>query len=1541
MGKDGDKSTDTSETKPPSQPTDEDRTKMEERKLREHSVQRSLTHIGDASPLLPDGSNYLVWGELMKDLYEEDQNWELVRGTEKRPGTAGTEQTDWDARNSRGLRFLRRSVDVSHIPSLLSLSATEAWEQLKATFDLDPTHTNLSITRTLETLSANSTEEVPSLVQDAETILARARATSHPLSPRTTLDSDSPATKAANRQHNLLFSHHILNALPVDDPEWVTFSVLYRNNETHDFHPRHLLNKINAKILERQVRTISINSSPVLPRRNDSRALLLGGGTYPSRNPSRNPQTPTPRQNTPFSSSNPRPPCPHCAQQSPTHSPLRCWDNPAGTNFRDSNVGGGGGSGRDGGGGGGGKGGKGGRKGGSGGGTGGGGSTVSVVIGGSDTLLATTSGGTAANEKDDNLYLDSCAAKHTVHDRSLFVKFRSSTGTAEGFNGDIVHVEGSGDITFKVNVGGIVKEITVLNVSFCPKSKFNLVSLPSLQKAGVSASFDKDGTFKAEYGGQVVLAGRNHPRLDIAQIFSPRRCNVIGAVIASKDKRIVIVEHAHRLLGHPGQGAMRDLLKLDDPLLKRTTNEDLKEFFAETCRPCKEGKDHRTPFPTSTRVTEQPLSLLHSDLAGPMDPSWSGCRYYVTLVDEATDFVCARALKKKTEVVGAIKEMFLEMKVKFEGFHKPDDNLITTTVLRTDNGTEYAATEFQEWLKNNNITRETSIDYTPEQNGKAERTNRTLKEKVRCKLSDAGLSPKYWAEALSSSVHSINRLPSASLQFDTPYHAFTGHHDPDLLSLPRFGQHVWVHVPDSRTFEPNSEECIFLSLGLEQGKKAARVQRIGAPGGTGIYWTRNFEMKKERIVRRRRSDEDDELLENGGDEEFDGKPEDEQGDGGAGVAEESEGVNDGRQAPAGPQASPTVVEEPEGPAGTQKKKKTHSWSYELRPPETETESALGSKWGAVGGGEGRTRRSKEQPEPTNALTFIDDVTPSTPSSPSLNPTLLVRKGATVLDLKGRPRPVVPHSYAEAMSSPYRDEWYLSMKGEIGSLQRRPAWKLVDEPKGAFILGGKWAYDVKFDTDDQPTRLKARFCVKGLKNLPYFERFGPCSAPLVPFPSSLVFFVLVTGKRLVVKVSDFVQGFAQASITHTTDEPVYMEQPQGFVDPERPHHVCQLIQSLYGLPHSTRAFDQEVRSKLKSGGFITIADNVSLYVKFDEVTGKLTYFLNYVDDGLTAGEEEEVDVFLGDLHEKFDIEVRGGLDGAVYLGREVKYDRISGTIIITQVSQIEKTVKELNIKVRPTHSPMQKGVVYSKYDGQASPATIEWYLKGVGHLQYIVSSRPDAAFPTGILSRHASNPGAEHVKLLERVVSYLSTTKHVGLQIGGTRENSEDVVGYVDADYAGDRMDSKSTTGFAIFLNDSLVDFSSKKQGNIATSTPQAESIATYMALQESEWVHCIASTLNIVDQDSPIVLFNDNSTSVGNFNNETYLESVKNVDTKVRHVRQQVEAGIVVIKWVKSTDNIADLLTKPLAPKEHRRLSEMIGLVGFPTKEEVGAWGSR
>ena len=185
------------------------------------------------------------------------------------------------------------------------------------------------------------------------------------------------------------------------------------------------------------------------------------------------------------------------------------------------------------------------------------------------------------------------------------------------------------------------------------------------------------------------------------------------------------------------------------------------------CEPCCKGKQHKNPFPQSSdRRAANLLDLIHSDVCGKMSSkSLSGAEYFLTFIDDKTRCVWVYIIKRKSDMF----KCFCELRSLVEKSLGR-----SVKCLRTDNGGEFTSDEFKGYLKDNGIKHDLTIPKSPQQNGVAERMNRTLVEMVRCMLADAQVPKTFWVEALSTACYIRNRSPTEAVPGQTPYEALYG-----------------------------------------------------------------------------------------------------------------------------------------------------------------------------------------------------------------------------------------------------------------------------------------------------------------------------------------------------------------------------------------------------------------------------------------------------------------------------------------------------------------------------------------------------------------------------------------------------------------------------------------------------------------------------------------------------------------------------------------------------------------------------------------------
>ncbi|GJR28314.1 putative ribonuclease H-like domain-containing protein [Tanacetum coccineum] len=267
----------------------------------------------------------------------------------------------------------------------------------------------------------------------------------------------------------------------------------------------------------------------------------------------------------------------------------------------------------------------------------------------------------------------------------------------------------------------------------------------------------------------------------------------------------------HRRLGHLNFKTMNKLVKGN---LVRGLPSKLFEND-QTCVACQKGKQHRASCKSKTENSiSLPLHLLHMDLFGPtFVKSLMKKMYCLVVTDDYSRFTWVFFLATKDETSGILKSFITGI-----------ENLVDhkVKVIRCDNGTEFKNREMNQFCEMKGILRQFSVARTPQQNGVAERRNRTLIEAARTMLADSKLPTTFWAEAVNTACYVQNRVLVVKPHNKTPYELFHGR-TPTLSFMRPFGCPVTIlnTIDHLGKFDGKADEGFFVGYSLNS--KAFRV----------------------------------------------------------------------------------------------------------------------------------------------------------------------------------------------------------------------------------------------------------------------------------------------------------------------------------------------------------------------------------------------------------------------------------------------------------------------------------------------------------------------------------------------------------------------------------------------------------------------------------------------------------------------------------------------------------------------------------------------
>lgn len=402
--------------------------------------------------------------------------------------------------------------------------------------------------------------------------------------------------------------------------------------------------------------------------------------------------------------------------------------------------------------------------------------------------------------------LDSGCSNHMTPDRSKFVTYEQLNAPAffEFGNGQEAKAVARGDV--QLQVGDL--QVTLKSVLHVPASKVSLMSIRKIEATGAEVVFSK-GTCKVYKDSKLLF-----------EVAACHNGLYTMTDISKSSKQTALVSKCtetaqlwHQRFGHLGYTGLAQLVRNQMVTGIQVKADDFEQAGKEVCQPCVQAKQTRIPFPTSTSTTKNPMELVHMDVCGPLPvQSLGGSRYFATFLDDYSKFSVVVPVNNKSDVSEVVKRTIKQLET------QTGHQLKT---VRTDRGGEYLNHSLRSYFDSKGVLHQTTAPYTPEQNGAAERLNRTLMERVRAVLMSAGLQPQLWAEAVVTANYIRNRSPT-SKSAKTPWECFTGN-KPDVSGMRVFGTRAFVMVPKElrRKLDPVSEPGIF--VGYSANSKAYRV----------------------------------------------------------------------------------------------------------------------------------------------------------------------------------------------------------------------------------------------------------------------------------------------------------------------------------------------------------------------------------------------------------------------------------------------------------------------------------------------------------------------------------------------------------------------------------------------------------------------------------------------------------------------------------------------------------------------------------------------
>lgn len=485
-----------------------------------------------------------------------------------------------------------------------------------------------------------------------------------------------------------------------------------------------------------------------------------------------------------------------------------------------------------------------------------------------------------------------------------------------------------------------------------------------------------------------------------------------------------------------------------------------------------------------------------------------------------------------------------------------------------------------------------------------------------------------------------------------------------------------------------------------------------------------------------------------------------------------------------------------------------------------------------------------------------------------------------------------------------------MQREISALEDKNTWEIVERPKGVIVVGSKWVYKIKRSQDGE-VKFKSRLVAQGFSQQ-FGVNYNETYSPVVKNSAVRMLFAVAVKNKLKIEQIDIKNAYVNSELK----EDVYIEQPRGFENGDRNKFVLKLRKSLYGLKQSgatwNKCFNELLVNKLK---FRRAEVDPCVYIRGHNIN-EMVILTVYVDDVLIFSRNQSViNSVKNEINNEFEIDDIGAVKRVIGMNVSCSDKKIT----INQRSAIEDLLKSSGMEAcKSVKSPMEPGLKLEKCDNKncssADRVNGTEYRSVIGSLNYIASTtRPDLTFSVSFLSQYNLCPHKEHMAAVKRVLRYLNGTKTCGIEYAADEPS---LVAFADADWAGCKLDRRSYTGYVVKMCGGAVSWESKKQPTVALSSAEAEYMALTSASKEIKFLANLMDELGLsimFGLNTP-TLYCDNKGAICLAENRGFSARTKHIDLRHHFIREAIEAKLVKVEFVASSDNLADLFTKSLGP---------------------------
>lgn len=893
--------------------------------------------------------------------------------------------------------------------------------------------------------------------------------------------------------------------------------------------------------------------------------------------------------------------------------------------------------------------------------------------------------------------LDSGATDHITPRTSLIQDYTKAEGTMSGADGSKMPISGTGSI--------MIAGTEITEAYHVPTAQHNLLSVGKLTDKGAVITFAKS-TGTVSYRDTVLFtAHKTTEGLYSVKLSSSDKADKDHKTLSITKPQELSYEDWHHIMGHLHPKGLTQLATQAEGIILTGTQ----DFDCDICLSCKQS---RTPLTGHSTEHVKPGAYLYIDLVFP-------CQVPIlTITDKGSACTLTSILGAKSEALEQIKDNIAFLETQYQA---------KVTKIISDNGGEFVNKAMQAYTSEKGIKHVTTSPYTPQQNGIAERKNRTLGEMARAMALDSDLDKhmskkQITIESWKHATYIRNRCPSSAINGEIPITKLTGQ-KVNLSRLKPFGSKCYILKSPTKQDKMDPKACEGRLLSFTD--KGYRVYNLETQK---IQETAHVTFLKHKPQDKSKSDKVTPTDESDSDDEPDKKP---------------------TSTPTTRIAPPTRDEPP-------------------MSEESEEDQSESSHY------------SETEDIPTKAVRFMH--------SSDINPANIIhtKRGRVNMATKSNP---CPPTLVTALKSPEKAQWEKAIMNELESLEKLNTWSNwnFELPPGKKAISTKWVFARKDDGKGNTIRHKARLVARGFSQI-YGTDYEETYATAVRLNTIRIMLALSLHYDWDITQSDVVTAFLYAKLD--VDIFITMPEGYELLN-KPPQKYLKLEKGLYGLKQAQRLFGDDLAKNMKEHGYLQSNFDRGLFYKQQQGLSTkegLHVMTSSVDDLLSCTRNSGMRTSLSShLATKYEMKEMGRIQHI--LGSIVNIDTSKGKITIHQKQSLKELGKDFKQENASRQSvPMAPGL---KLEPTETPQEMQNYRSGLGRLGYPTQFyRPDMAFAVSKLGRYSNRCNEDHWRALQKTIRYAYQTQDLAL-VYSKSTGDIILDAYVDASYNSEESHSVS------------------------------------------------------------------------------------------------------------------------------------------------------